>query len=65
MKYEGQFQDGKIYGFGRLTFTDGSHGLPRNEGHFENNKLIRHEKCPDIIQKAITMAQRAKNQQIK
>jgi hypothetical protein len=65
MKYEGQFQDGKIYGLGLLTFTDGSHGLPRNEGHFENNELVRHEKCTDIIQKAIEIAERAKAQQIK
>ena len=65
MKYEGQFQDGKIYGLGLLTFTDGSHGVPRNEGHFENNKLVRHEKCPDVIQKANALAERARAQQMK
>jgi len=65
MKYEGQLQDGKIYGLGLLTFIDGSHGLPRNEGYFENNKLVRHEKCTDIIQKAIAIAERAKAQQNK
>ena len=26
---------------GLLTFPDGSHGIPRNEGLFENNKLLR------------------------
>ncbi len=62
MKYEGQFQNGKVYGLGLLTLADDSHGLPRNEGHFENNKLIRHEKCTDIIQKAIAIAERAKVQ---
>jgi hypothetical protein len=60
MKYEGQFQGGLICGLGLLTFTDGSHGLPRNEGYFENNKLVRHEKCPDIVRKAIICAEKAK-----
>lgn len=63
MKYEGQFQDGKIYGLGLLTFADGSNGVPRNEGYFENHKLMRHEKCTDMIDKAIAMAQRAIAQQ--
>lgn len=64
MKYEGQLHEGKIFGLGLLTFADGSHGLPRNEGHFENNKLIRREKCPDIIRKAMACAERAKSQHI-
>lgn len=64
MKYEGQLHEGKIFGLGLLTFADGSHGLPRNEGHFENNKLIRREKCTDIIHKAKTCGERAKSQQI-
>lgn len=64
MKYDGQFQDGKICGLGLLTFTDGSHGLPRNEGYFENNKLVRREKCTDIVRKAVACAERAKTQQI-
>lgn len=37
---------------GLLTFPDGSHGMPRNEGFFENNKLLRREKCTAIIQRA-------------
>ncbi|CAF1064768.1 unnamed protein product [Rotaria sordida] len=64
MKYEGQLHEGKIFGLGLLTFADGSHGLPRNEGHFENNKLVRREKCPDTIRKAIACAERAKSQHI-
>jgi hypothetical protein len=64
MKYEGQLQDGKIYGSGLLTFTDGSHGTPRNEGHFENNRIERYEKCTEIVQKANACAERAKAQQI-
>ena len=57
MKYEGEFKDGKVTK-GLLTFTDGTHGLPRNEGIFEDNKLIKRVKCTDIVLKA---AQTAKN----
>jgi hypothetical protein len=64
MKYEGQLHEGKIFGLGLLTFADGSHGLPRNEGQFENNKLVRREKCTDIIRKAIACAERAKSQHV-
>ena len=63
MKYEGQFQDGKIHGLGLVTFADGSHGVPRNEGYFENNKLVRHEKCTRIIEDALAIAQQATAQQ--
>ena len=59
MKYEGQFEDGKIHGLGLLTFADGSNGLPRNEGYFENNKVVRREKCTEIIRQAIICAERA------
>lgn len=65
MKYEGQFEDGKVYGLGLLTFTDGTHGLTRSEGFFEENKLSRHEKCSDIVQRANAIAERAQNQQNK
>ena len=59
MKYEGEFKSGKVFGRGILTFTDGSHGLPRNEGIFEGNKIIKREKCDDIIQKANQAAKNA------
>lgn len=58
-KYEGEFKEGKIIGRGILTFTDKSHGLPRNEGYFEGNKLLRREKCTDIISRAIQTAKNA------
>lgn len=61
MKFEGEFQDGKVSGKGLLTFTDGSHGLPRNEGYFEGNKLIYREKCTEIISKANQVAKMATN----
>lgn len=46
---------------GLLTFPDGSHGVPRNEGFFENNKLLRREKCTAIIQKAQGASKSAHN----
>ena len=44
-----------------MTFSDNTHGLPRNEGYFDGNKLMRREKCPEIVQKAKTAAEKAKN----
>jgi hypothetical protein len=41
------------------TFTDGSHGTPRNEGYFEANKLLRREKCTEVINQANQMAKNA------
>ena len=64
MKFEGQFKDGKIFGLGLLTFTDGANGLPRNEGLFNNNKLVRREKCAELVLKAIACAEQARSQQI-
>jgi hypothetical protein len=61
MKFEGEFKDGKVNGRGLLTFTDGTHGLPRNEGYFEGNKLVKREKCDDLVAKANQMAKRANN----
>lgn len=54
MKYEGEFKGGRVEGYGLLTFSDGSHGMPRNEGLFENNKLVKREKCQAVIQRAIS-----------
>ncbi|KAM6442372.1 MORN repeat-containing protein 4 isoform 1-T1 [Liasis olivaceus] len=52
MIFEGEFKGGRVDGFGLLTFPDGSHGIPRNEGFFENNKLLRREKCQTVVQRA-------------
>ncbi|CAI5775205.1 MORN repeat containing 4 [Podarcis lilfordi] len=52
MTFEGEFKGGRVDGFGLLTFPDGSHGIPRNEGFFENNKLLRREKCQAVVQRA-------------
>ncbi|XP_060082518.1 MORN repeat-containing protein 4-like [Ylistrum balloti] len=62
MKFEGEFQEGKIRGQGIVTFPDGTHGLPRNEGYFDGNKMLRREKCMAAIQKAKQIADSAKSQ---
>ncbi|XP_045189670.1 MORN repeat-containing protein 4-like isoform X2 [Mercenaria mercenaria] len=61
MKFEGEFQNGKISGLGLVTFSDGSHGLPRNEGYFNGNQMIRREKCPELIHTALRSAETARN----
>ncbi|XP_072471853.1 MORN repeat-containing protein 4 homolog [Notamacropus eugenii] len=61
MTFEGEFKSGRVDGFSLLTFPDGSHGVPRNEGLFENNKLLRREKCPAVIQRAQRASESARN----
>lgn len=62
MKYEGQFQAGKMWGLGLLTFNDGSNGFPRYEGFFQDCKLLKKTECPEIVQKAQKIAFMARNQ---
>ncbi|XP_076436015.1 MORN repeat-containing protein 4 homolog [Babylonia areolata] len=59
MMFEGEFRDGKIRGMGLVTFADGTHGLPRNEGYFESNQILRREKCSMVIHRAREAAKRA------
>ena len=40
MKYEGEFKEGKVIGRGLMTFTDGTHGLPRNEGNLRSKEIL-------------------------
>ncbi|XP_045424661.1 MORN repeat-containing protein 4 isoform X1 [Lemur catta] len=61
MTFEGEFKNGRVDGFGLLTFPDGSHGIPRNEGLFENNKLLRREKCSGVVQRAQSASKSARN----
>ncbi|KAM7102011.1 LOW QUALITY PROTEIN: MORN repeat-containing protein 4 [Ciconia maguari] len=62
MTFEGEFQRrARVRPSGLLTFPDGSHGVPRNEGFFENNKLLRREKCPAVIQRAQVASKSAHN----
>ncbi|KAF2974184.1 hypothetical protein EK904_013757 [Melospiza melodia maxima] len=56
--YVGHFENGLFHGCGVLTFSDGSRYEGEfvqgkfNGGFFENNKLLRREKCTAIIQRA-------------
>lgn len=59
MKFEGEFREGRVHGLGLVTFQDRSHGLPHNEGFFQDHRLMRREKCPLVIQKANQAAQTA------
>ena len=46
---------------GLVTFPDGSHGLPRNEGYFELNQIVRREKCRMVVHRAQEAAKRAEH----
>ncbi|XDB65014.1 hypothetical protein AB1E18_018310 [Capra hircus] len=61
MTFEGEFKNGRVDGLGLLTFPDGSHGIPRNEGLFENNKLLRREKCSAVVQRAQSASKSARS----
>lgn len=41
---------------GLVTYKDGTHGFPRNEGYFQDCRLLRHKKCPDLVQRAQKIA---------
>ncbi|XP_055691727.1 MORN repeat-containing protein 4 homolog [Lutzomyia longipalpis] len=62
MRYEGEFRGGRIWGLGLVTFSDGSHGFPRNEGFFQDCRLIRKRRCPEVVQKAQKIALMARAQ---
>ncbi|XP_077862681.1 MORN repeat-containing protein 4 homolog [Saccoglossus kowalevskii] len=64
MKFEGEYRDGKVNGNGLLTFADGTHGLPRNEGLFQGTRFIERKKCPEIVQRAQRAATIAKAQHL-
>lgn len=46
---------------GLLTFPDGAHGVPRNEGLFQSHKLQKREKCPGVVQRAQASAANARS----
>jgi len=62
MKYEGEFRGGRIWGLGLVTFSDLTNGFPRNEGFFQDCKMIRKKSCPDIVQRAQKVALMARIQ---
>ena len=49
---------------GLLTFADGTHGLPRNEGYFEGGTIVKREKCPSVYHRALQAAERARTQPV-
>ena len=49
---QGQFSGGRARGKGLITFADGTHGRPTNEGSFEDNKCVERCKVPDAVRKA-------------
>ena len=50
----------RVRGHGLITFSDGTHGRPRNEGRFEDNKCIERCKATDAIHKSKQSASKAK-----
>ncbi|XP_030748234.1 MORN repeat-containing protein 4 homolog isoform X2 [Sitophilus oryzae] len=67
-RYEGEFYQGWFHGYGVFwrsdttrhegltTFSDNTHGFPRNEGFFQECNLKRRKNCPDVVQKAQKVA---------
>lgn len=47
---------------GLVTFSDNSNGFPRNEGFFQDCRLVRKKKCSEIIQRAQKVAYMARAQ---
>ncbi|XP_018331950.1 MORN repeat-containing protein 4 homolog isoform X2 [Agrilus planipennis] len=68
-KYEGEFLEGWFHGSGifwrsdgLVTFNDGTNGFPRNEGFFQDCKLVKKRRCPEAVQKAQKIAFMARTQ---
>ena len=49
---QGQFQQGHVKGLGIITFADGTHGQPRNEGKFDGLKLVQQCTATSAVQTA-------------
>lgn len=62
MKFEGEFRGGRIWGLGLVTFSDRTNGFPRNEGFFQDCRMIRKKRCPEVVQKAQKVALMARAQ---
>ncbi|CAH0668737.1 unnamed protein product [Spodoptera exigua] len=45
-----------------VTFSDGSNGFPRNEGFFQDCRLVRRKRCPEVVQRAQKVAYMARAQ---
>lgn len=62
MKFEGEFRGGRIWGLGLITFSDLTNGFPRNEGFFQDCRLLRKKRCPEVVQRAQKIALMARAQ---
>ncbi|CAG9134609.1 unnamed protein product [Plutella xylostella] len=62
MKFEGEFRGGRVWGLGLVTFSDGSNGFPRNEGFFQDCRLLRRQRCPGVAARAQQVAYVARAQ---
>ncbi|KAF4516392.1 hypothetical protein B566_EDAN008515 [Ephemera danica] len=62
MKFEGEFRGGRIWGLGLVTFSDDTHGFPRNEGYFQDCRFVRKKRCADVVQRAQKVAMMARAQ---
>lgn len=57
---QGQFQDGRAQGLGLVTFADGGHGRPRNEGKFQGTQCVERCRAGEATQKARQAASAAR-----
>ena len=64
MRFEGRFQNGRVDGPGMITFPDGTHGRPRQEGHFIGTELLERSRASEAVLKAQQAARIARNVKI-
>lgn len=61
---QGQFSQGSIKGLGLVTFSDGTHGEPKNEGKFEGLELVQRCSAATAVQRARQLAADARSMQL-
>lgn len=61
MRFEGKFQNGRVDGPGLITFPDGTHGRPRQEGYFMGTELMERKRVNDTVMKAQQAAKIARS----
>lgn len=62
MKFEGEFRGDRIWGLGLITYKDHTNGFPRNEGFFQDCRMLRKKRCPEVVQRAVKVALLARGQ---
>ncbi|KOB65137.1 MORN repeat-containing protein 4, partial [Operophtera brumata] len=62
-RYDGAMIGGLCSGLGVMAFADGANnGFPRNEGFFQDCRLVRRKRCPEVVQRAQKVAYMARAQ---